>query len=431
MRRLFVLLMVWAGAVPVRAQQPDSAVTPAALQVSLEEAVRRALDVQPAMVQAEGATRNAGAARRASYGAFLPQVSVGGTASLNNQNRVDLNGGQIPPVWNYGSSLSASVDLFTGLRRIWSLRAASADLSAAEAGAVTQRYQVTLLTKQAFYNAIATEELVRVADAQVRRTALELEVSVQKLHAGSATRSDSLRSAVDYGNARIALLQAQANLATAQANLGRQIGVDQPVRAIPDSQLPAFPDTAALRSAAMESAPQVEQADAQARAARASVLVNRTQYIPTLSLSYGGNRRDTLFSNFLVSNPTHSWQFSLRWTLFNGFSREQQQVSANVQRDIAEAQAADARRAVNATLTQQLAALATAYAQIDISAVNVDAATEDLRVQQERYRVGAGTILDLVTSQANLTQAQTNLVQARFNYLIARAQVEALVGRSL
>ena len=86
---------------------------------------------------------------------------------------------------------------------------------------------------------------------------------------------------------------------------------------------------------------------------------------------------------------------------------------------------------VNALLTQQIAALETAYTQIEIAGVNVAAATEDLRVQQERYRVGAGTILDLLTSQAALTQAQTNLVQARFNYLIARAQLEALAGRSL
>jgi outer membrane protein TolC len=430
MRRLFVILILCAAAVPARAQQPDSSVA-TVVQVGLEEAIRRALDVQPAMVQAEGATRNAGAARRTAYGSFLPQISVSGSASLGSQNRVDLNGGTIPPIWNYGSGLSASVDLFTGLRRIWTLRSASADVGAAEAGAVTQRYQTTLATKQAFYNAIANEELVRVADAQVRRAALQLEVSVQKLHAGSATRSDSLRAAVDHGNARIALLQAQANLATAQANLGRQIGVDQPVRAIPDSQLPALPDTAALRSAAQESAPQVEQADAQARSARANVLASRSQYIPTLTLSYGANRRDTLFSHLTVGNPTHSWQFALRWTLFNGFSREQSQVSASVQRDIAEAQAADTRRAVNAQLTQQFAALETAYAQIDIATVNVAAATEDLRVQQERYRVGAGTILDLLTSQAALTQAQTNLVQARFNYLIARAQLEALVGRSL
>jgi outer membrane protein len=430
MRAWFHALLLCSGAASLAAQQPDST-TAAIPQVTLAEAIRRALDVQPAMVQAEGATRNAYAARRSAYGTFLPTVTVGGSASLNSQSRVDLNGGSIPPVWNYGSNLAASVDLFTGLRRVWNLRAASAEVGAAEAGGVTQRYQVTLLTSQAFYNAIATDELVRVAEAQVKRAESQLDASVRKLNAGSATRSDSLRAAVDFGNARIALLQAQANLATAQATLGRQIGVDQPVRAIPDSQLPALPDTAAMRSAALESAPSVRQADAQARAARATVLVNRTQYIPSLRVSYGMNRRDTLFANTLVGNPTHSWQFSLSWTVFNGFTREQSQVAASVQRDIAEAQAADTRRAVNAQLTQQIAALETAFAQVEIAAVNVDAATEDLRVQQERYNVGAGTFLDLLTSQANLTQIQTNLVQARFNYLIARAQLEALLGRSL
>jgi outer membrane protein len=430
MRAWIQALLLCSGAASLAAQQPDSTTT-AIPQVTLAEAIRRALDVQPAMVQAEGATRNAYAARRSAYGTFLPTVTVGGSASLNSQSRVDLNGGSIPPVWNYGSNLAASVDLFTGLRRVWNLRAASAEVGAAEAGGVTQRYQVTLLTSQAFYNAIATDELVRVAEAQVKRAESQLDASVRKLNAGSATRSDSLRAAVDFGNARIALLQAQANLATAQANLGRQIGVDQPVRAIPDSQLPPLPDTAAMRSAALESAPSVRQADAQARAARATVLVNRTQYIPSLRVSYGMNRRDTLFANTLVGNPTHSWQFSLSWTVFNGFTREQSQVAASVQRDIAEAQAADTRRAVNAQLTQQIAALETAFAQVEIAAVNVDAATEDLRVQQERYNVGAGTFLDLLTSQANLTQIQTNLVQARFNYLIARAQLEALLGRSL
>jgi outer membrane protein TolC len=62
---------------------------------------------------------------------------------------------------------------------------------------------------------------------------------------------------------------------------------------------------------------------------------------------------------------------------------------------------------------------------------NVAAATEDLRVQNERYRVGAATILDLLTSQTALTTAEQNLVQARLDYLVARAQVEAVVGRTL
>ena len=51
--------------------------------------------------------------------------------------------------------------------------------------------------------------------------------------------------------------------------------------------------------------------------------------------------------------------------------------------------------------------------------------------QQERYRVGAATILDLLTSQASLTQALVNQVQSRFNYLVSRATLEALVGHAL
>ncbi len=429
--RVLHLLLAGACATSVAAQQTDSAVA-AIAQVTLDEAIRRALAVQPAMVQAEGATRNASAARRASFGTFLPTVTVGGSGVLRSQGIYDPNSQRvIPPVWNYGSSLSASLDLFTGLRRIWSLRAASADLSAAEAGAVTQRYQAMLLTKQAFYDALTKEELVRVAEAQVRRAQQQLDISVQKLHAGSATRSDSLRSVVDFGNARLALLQAKADLATAQANLGRQIGVDQSVRAVPDSVLPPLPDTAALRDVAIGSAPQVEQADAQARAARASVWSSRSEYIPALTVSYGGNRQDSIFANAFVANPTHTWRFDLRWTLFDGFAREQAQVTAQVERDIQEATAADTRRQVSAQLTQQIAALGTAFLKISITTDNVAATTEDLRVQQERYRVGAGTILDLLTSQASLTQAQTDLVQARFDYLIARAQLEALVGYAL
>ena len=155
---------------------------------------------------------------------------------------------------------------------------------------------------------------------------------------------------------------------------------------------------------------------------------------PSLTVSYSNNRQGTASPSFpLFGNypETFSWRFGLSWTLFNGFIREANQTSASVNRDLAEARAADTRRQVNALVTQQLAALSTAVEQINIARDNLAAATEDLRVQNERYRVGAATILDLLTSQAALTQAQVNVVQTRFNYLIARAQVEAVVGRTL
>jgi outer membrane protein len=412
----------------------QQAPAPQHLEVTLTEAIQRALEVQPGMVQARGDERNAGAARRVAYGAFLPTVSTTSGALRNSTARRDPNTDVVyPPGYSYSVGFRASVDQFNPFRRLADRRAAGASLDATEAGVVTQRFQVTLDTKRFFYNALATEELVRVAQSQVRRAQQQLQISVEKLHAGSATRSDSLRSTVDYGNARIALLEAQANLAGAQATLGRQIGVDQPVRAVPDSTLPTLADTTALRAIALGSTPLVAQADAQATAARAQLFSARSQYLPSLTVTYTDNQNSLAppWRGIGAYKETFSWQFGLSWTLFNGFAREQQHVTASVNRDVAEARAADTRRQVNAELTLQIAALTTAHEKIDIARANVDAATEDLRVQNERYRVGAATILDLLTSQAALTQAEQNFVQVRFDYLIARAQLEALVGHEL
>ncbi len=438
-------LVLFMGLVSVRSlgAQQTPVVPQAPLQVTLQEAVRRALEVQPAIVQARGDQRNAGASQLAATGAFLPTITASGSSNLSSTNRYNPSTGQIinaPSNTSYSGTLGLTLNLFDGFQRLASKRVASANQDAADAGFVNQRYQVTATTAAVFFTALADEELVRVAQAQVDRAKEELQISVNKFQAGAATRSDTLTSTVDLGNARLTLLQAQANLATAQAGLGRQVGVDQLVRAVPDTAFPPLPDTTALRAQALESAPVVAQAEAKARASRAQAGIARAEYWPALSLSYSngytgldslGRLGVTPWST--TTNYLNNWalRFTLSWTLFNGFGREADQVSASVLRDVAEATAADTRRGMNAQFTQQLAALFTAKAQIDIAGADVAAATEAARVQQERYRLGAGTLLDLLTAQANLTQAQVTEVQARYNYLIARAQLEALVGHSL
>ena len=420
----------------VAAQQKPAAGQPVQLQVSLAEAVRRALDVQPAVVQARGDQRNAGATERAAVGAFLPSISIGGSSNKASANRYNSATGQIvtvPSNTSYFGSVGASIDLFDGFRRFATKSAASASVNSADAGFANQRAQVTGATQQLFFTALAQEELVRVAEAQLQRAKEELQIAVNKFQAGAATRSDTLTATVDLGNGRLTLLQANANLATAQASLGRQIGVDQLVRAVPDTAFPPLPDTTRLRAEVLDSSPQVQQAAADERTARALVTVAHAEYFPTLSVSYsnGYTGLDAPWSTTQSYVNNWSLRFALNWTLFNGFSREADQVSASVTRDVAEAQAADTRRRVSAQLTQQLAALTTAYAQIAIVGTNVAAATEALRVTQERYRLGAGTLLDLLTAQANMTQAEVNQVSARYNYVIARAQVEAQAGHPL
>lgn len=409
--------------------QPAAAQTPS---VTLDQAIELALQVQPAMVQARGQLTSAAAAQRQAVGNWLPNISAGSGYSANSTTRFDEATQRIVAgsSESYSANLSGSIVVFDGLSRLYDNKAANADATAAQATLVNQRFQVTLQTKQAFFNALAADELVRVSETRIDRAMEQLKVAKEKLAAGTATRSDTLRSAVEVGNARLQKLTAETQLATAEANLARLIGVEGTVQAIREDRLLAVTeiDTTTLRAEALAQSPAVYQADAQARAARAQYNASFGQYLPRVTASYS---RSWAGSEFLNWNASWSARISASWPLFNGFTRELNRTRSAVARDNARAQAEDTRRQVNAQLTQQLAGLAAAQTRLEIALASRAASDEDLRVQQERYRLGAATILDVLTSQINLDQAEVDVIQARLDYLVAKAQIEAIVGREL
>jgi outer membrane protein len=428
-----LLSILWLIAAPAASSAQERSVT-------LDEAIRLAERVQPDVVRASTAVRTAGAQRRNAWGAFLPNLTASSSASdffSEGESRVDPVTGLVTrgnsTNRSISTSLSASIDLFTGFRRGAELSAARANESAADASLIDARFQQSLATTNQFLDALAAAQLVRVREASVRRAEEQLKVSVAKLHAGSATRSDSLRSLVTLGNTQLDLITTQTDLATAEANLARLIGESGRVHAADDSAFygvaPVL-DTQAIRLEAESKSPRVQSAVSSASAARADVRASRSGYWPTLALSantgWNGNRENdyTLLNQRQIS-------LALRWSLFDRFDRELNIVQREAELDVAEATAADAKRGVEAELQKWLAQLDAAKARIQITQTSVAAATEDLRVQQERYRVGASTIVDVLTSQEALNQAEVDVVNARFDYLRAKAQLEALIGRKL
>jgi outer membrane protein len=408
--------------------------------VTLAEAIKLSERVQPDVVRAAAAIRTAGAQRRNAWGSFLPTVSASSSANdffSEGAVRVDPVTGQLTggnsSNRSITTSLSANVDLFTGFRRGAELRAARAGEAAADASLIDARFQQALNTTNQFLDALAADQLVRVRQTSVRRAEEQLKTAVAKLRAGSATRSDSLRSLVTLGNARLDLITTQSQLAAAEAGLARLIGQPGRVHALDDSTfyrvLPVI-DTQSLRTEALAQSPRVRSAAASSAAARANVSASKSAYWPTLNLGantgWNGSERDdyTLLNQRQVS-------LSLRWNLFNGFDRELTITQREADLDLAEATASDAQRAVEAELITGLAELDAARSRIEITATSVVAAREDLRVVQERYRLGLSTIVDLLTSQEALNQAEVDVVNARFDYLRARAQIEALIGRKL
>jgi outer membrane protein len=408
--------------------------------VTLPEAIRLSERVQPDVVRAAAEVRTAGARRRNAWGAYLPTLSASSSASdffSEGASRIDPITGQLTSGnttnRSISTGLSASLDLFTGFRRGAEMRAARAGEDEADASLIDARFQQALTTTNQFLDALAAAQLLRVRETSVRRAEEQLKVSVAKLRAGSATRSDSLRSLVTLGNARLDLITTGTDLATAEANLARLIGEIGRVRAADDSAfyviLPAL-DTQALRIEAQSKSPRVQSAAASATAARATVRASRSGYWPTLALSANTGWNGSRANDYNLLNQ-RQLSLSLRWNLFDRFDRELTIAQREADLEVAEASASETHRAVQADLNMRLAELDAARSRIEITQTSVVAAREDLRVQQERYRLGASTIVDVLTSQEALNQAEVDVVNARFDYLRAKAQLEALIGRNL
>ena len=67
--------------------------------------------------------------------------------------------------------------------------------------------------------------------------------------------------------------------------------------------------------------------------------------------------------------------------------------------------------------------------RLQVARENVARSREDLRLAQEKFRVGAGTILDTITAESDLTSTRANEVQAVVDFLIARANLARATGR--
>jgi outer membrane protein len=76
-------------------------------------------------------------------------------------------------------------------------------------------------------------------------------------------------------------------------------------------------------------------------------------------------------------------------------------------------------------------ALETSYQAIGVQSANRQAAQDQLRLAQDRYRLGAGTALEVSDAQTAVQRAEGDYVNAVYAYHKAMAALEAAVGRSL
>jgi len=439
-------LAVLAGAFPagLPAQRPDSVVMapvrvptadsawPSGPGLPLDSVIVQTLLHSPTLAGASGLVRTAQSAQRVAVGAYLPGLTLNSSIIRSNQTLTG-GAGQSGAQTGYGAGLLASVDLFTGGRRGAVSQETAALSRAADAGLLLERYATVLVAKAGYFEVLRGHELVRVADDALAVARTGLAYARARGTAGTATPSDVLRAELALSTAQRQGLAARDTLAAAAAALGRLVGSDGPADAEPSATLEPTPlllaDSLIVELAARE-APAVHQAEAQLLASRASVSAARSQYLPTISAGAGYD----LANNAAVPGALRQgWvvEVGTSFPLFDGFRREDSVTRARVTADVAASVTLDTRRFSRSEAARLLGSLRVAEQDVALTTEAVRVATEDLRVISLRYRAGIATILDQLTSQANLVQAELDLVSARFTYQIARAALSALLGREL
>ena len=407
--------------------------------ISLDEAVRLAQRNSPTTVQAAGTTRSNLASVRTAYLSFIPSLSFNSGASKQNGDRFNPQGELVPftgAAWQYSSGLRMNLELFDAGNRVFRLKSAKASVNASEANETLQQYNVALNVKQQYYAVLAARESEGAANAQLEQASEQLKTASAKVAAGAATKSDSLRAVILVGNAKLALIQARNSLNVANASLTRLVATPFIVTATPDDSSESITldaDSVTIASLALRG-PGVRQSEAAYASARSNVRGALTPYLPTVSVAFnrGGNGQDSRFgwgdSRYAYSQ---TMSLSMNFPFFNQGAREEQIVRARVSEDIAEAQLRDTRLLAQQQLTQYMSTFRSAEQRVQIQLASVEAAEEDLRVQQRRYSLGASTFLDVLSSQVTLNQARAALIQARFDARVAKAQIETLTGKDM
>src|SRR5205823_14165162 len=194
-------------------------------QVTLREALQRAVQLDPNYVSALGQVDNAVWARRSAFSVFiLPSVSLAAAGSrLNPAGFNFLTGSGLLPT-QVTAQLNARYDLFLGGQKLAELSRSGAALEAAHAGELVARFAAAQLTESDYYAVLADAELLRVARERVQRAEQQLGVARARVVSGAAVQTDSLQLRLELTKARVVRLLQESALRIARLELGRRVG---------------------------------------------------------------------------------------------------------------------------------------------------------------------------------------------------------------
>jgi outer membrane protein len=444
-------LLVAAGTTAVHAQaptdappgpvEPQGALPPAeragspGRRMSLDEVIRRARDNPPTVLAALATLERNRSEERAAGGGYYPRLNLEANGGLAYENRPYLPGLPRYKSTSLTGSGSATLDYaLLDAQRSAGVKAASAQVEAQRALSDEARRAAVEGAVALYFQALAARELVADARLTVERRTAQYDSVAALTRAG-------VRPPVDEQRAKIEVVIAQTNLQLREvderalaAGLAAAMGDDplSPVRP-EDAAHEAFPEVhepAQAVARALESRPDVLAGRAAVRASMARDQTARAARLPTVGIA---GSTQLAYVDVLKGQGLQGEAFNgsvglyLRWAALDATVWRQAEVSGSA--------VLEAEKNLDATLLRvQSEAVDASYRALRQKVMleqteQVLASAQVARTSQnERYRAGVATLLELLDAEQVEQSARLARIEAQREFDIARARLASAVG---
>jgi outer membrane protein len=291
--------------------------------------------------------------------------------------------------------------------------------------------------KQAFYTVMLSKEIVKLNTQILANTEENFAVVEARYRNGVTTEFDYLRAKVRVENVRPNVSQAEKNLELAKNSLSNVMGIPASENidvagALLYDSTEVYGTTDALIQSITERNVLVRQLEINKKINAELVNVNEANYLPKVSVFGNYNLEasenddksvsEYKFNNSIAAGLNLSWDLNL----FRN-SYKVQQAEVEIKKN--EIQINDLKRNLRLQTENVLVRLEDARNRIRSQYATVGEAARGLELANISYRNGVLTQIDVL--DANLIYSQSNLayLSAIYDYLIARADLEALLEK--
>jgi len=424
----------------VGATRSDAQPQPPPSPLTLQQAIRHAVDNYPAIVASMARVSAQEAGVDLARTAYLPRLDYGvqiNRATRNNVAGLLLPGAPIPSISGPVSDVTSSSSIWgsaSGLLLSWEaldfgLRGATVGLAQAQvtrarAGADLTQLEVGVRTADAFLRLAAAQETVRAARANVERQDVFSNTVATLVRNDLRPGADDSRARAELAFARIQLIQAEQAEQIARATLAQWLGVAPAAVQVAAGPLLQMPPPPPATAPAAPAHPLAETQMANVASSRALQTVLGRSYLPRINFQSAFAARGTgALANgatlggarglFDFDAPNWAAGLTATFPLFDWFSvRERRRIEAENER----AELATYDRVVQELSSQSEQARAEMDGARRI-AENTPIQLASARVLEQqsraRYDAGLATIIEVADSQRLLLQAEVGDAVAR------------------